>query len=413
MPITISQVLDLLMGLVLIMFVPIGLWRGALREWLTLAGIALGGLLAASWGSAWGDDLSGATGLEPSLAAFAVAAAFFLGTTLIVGYGGGVTLPYRPDLSGANRALGALIGLGNGTLILSGLLQLMQRHLFAGRADSPLKTAELATFLIDSIGWVHLGLLLLFLGCILTGLVRRATEGAPLMDEYDPFYGPGVRGEQPPPEVWKPTVPPVKPTATVSPSVAAARAQERTAVLQIVPHDSAPADAVPADATVKHDERPAQPPTSAAPQPPKLRPVEAAAPTAQVVDIARRQGPRASPPPLPANVTSIAAHNGRAGGAQGAADKQGTGEQGAGASAAGRPTVVPSPRTIGDAPTLVPRPVRAAHTPERGTDAERGAAGAERACPSCGTPAAARSRFCLICGHIIGEPEKRQVARHP
>lgn len=413
MPITISQVLDLLMGLVLIMFVPIGLWRGALREWLTLAGIALGGLLAASWGSAWGDDLSRAMSIDPNLAAFAVAAAFFLGTTLVVGYGGGVTLPYRPDLSSANRALGALIGLGNGTLILSGLLQLMQRHLFAGSADSPLKTAGLATFLIDSIGWVHLGLLLIFLGCVLTGLTRRATEGAPLMDEYGPFYGPSTRAEQAPPEAWRPTVPPVKPTTTAPQPAAAERAQEQTAVLRAVQSGAAPGDAAPAEANVAPEAKPTPSPVSATPKPPNLRPVEPAAPTAQIVDIARKQGPRAISPPRPANVTPIAARNGRAAGERTADEKKESTGQLSETSAAGRPTVVPSPRTIGAAPTPVPRPVRAAQTPEQGNAEARDTTTAARVCPSCGTPAAAHSRFCLICGHIIGEPEKRQVARHP
>ncbi len=36
MPFNIAQVLDLLMIVVLVMFIPIGLWRGALREWVAL-----------------------------------------------------------------------------------------------------------------------------------------------------------------------------------------------------------------------------------------------------------------------------------------------------------------------------------------------------------------------------------------
>jgi uncharacterized membrane protein required for colicin V production len=398
-------VLDLLMGLVLLMFVPIGLWRGALREWLTLAGIALGGLLASSWGGAWGDDLSRAIGMDANLAAFTVATAFFLGTTLVVGYGGGVTLPYRPDLTGANRALGALLGLANGTMILSGLLQLMQRHLFAGRSDSPLKTAGLAAFLIDSVGWVYLGLLLLLLGFVVAGLARRATEGTPLMDEYGPVYAQAARADQPPDELWNRTVPPVKPAAQQQPPPAAARAQEQTAVLSVVksetPQSPKPTEPESAD-------RPQSPPVSAAPQVPNLRAIGPIAPTGQVVDIARRQGPRATPPPLPANVTPLPSQGGR-----GAGDRR-TGEDQrtlSGPGADDRPTLISKPRTIGDAPTLVPQGSREEQEPARTPAAPK--RDGERICPSCGTSASARSRFCLICGHIIGEPEKRQVARHP
>ena len=406
MPITISQVLDLLMGLVLLMFVPIGLWRGALREWMTLAGIALGGLLASSWGGAWGDDLSRASGMDANLAAFTVATAFFLGTTLVVGYGGGVTLPYRPDLTGANRALGALLGRANGTLILSGLLQLMQRHLFAGRDDSPLKTAGLATFLIDSVGWVHLGLLLLLLGCVFAGLARRATDGTPLMDEFGPVYGQVTRVEQSPDDPWNRAVPPVKPSATPQPQ-APTHAQEQTAVLSVVKPVSAPPSA---PAEPQPDDQPTRPPVSAAPQPPHLRPVGPAAPTGQIVDIARRQAPRPTPPPLPlpANVTPLPAQNGRTTGDRRAGDELRTTP---GQSAGDPPTVIPMPRTIGDAPTLVPHAPRQEQEPTRPKAAAKN--DGERTCPVCGTRAAARSRFCLICGHIIGEPEKRQVARHP
>ena len=149
---TIPQVLDLLLILVLVMFVPIGFWRGALREWLALAGIALGGALAAEWASAWGGDLAALLGLDRRLADFAVGIAFLLAVTLLVGYGSGVALPYRPDLSWPNRALGAALGLVNGCLILSGALRIMQRHLFDDAGDSPLLLAGVAQFLILEIG---------------------------------------------------------------------------------------------------------------------------------------------------------------------------------------------------------------------------------------------------------------------
>lgn len=405
LPITISQVLDLLMALVLIMFVPIGLWRGALREWLTLAGITLGLLLAGSWSDPWGADLAAAAGMDPNLAAFTVAALFFLGTTVVVGYGAGVTLPYRPDLTGANRFLGALLGLGNGTLILSGVLQIMQRHLFASRDDSPLKTAGLASFLIDSVGWVYLGLLALFIGCVAVGLARRWTEGAPLMDEYGPVYQAAARDEWRPEEIWSPTVPPVKPTTTATEPPARDRANQETAVLKVVPTVSQSVVPEPSSTAVS-----APTPTNAAPAtPPRVDHPEASTPAAQVVNIARRQTPRPAPPPLPANVTPIGAHSGRAPNERRADEQKQTGAR----ITADPPTLVPRPRTDGDAPTLVPRPAQGNPPADTVPAPVRGATSDQRTCGSCGTPTAPRARFCLICGHLIGDPERRQVARQP
>jgi ribosomal protein L40E len=403
LPLTISQVLDLLMALVLIMFVPIGLWRGALREWLTLAGITLGLLLAGSWAAPWGTDLAAATGRDQNLTSFTVAIAFFLGSTLIVGYGGGVTLPYRPDLTGTNRFLGALLGLGNGTLILSGVLQIMQRNLFDGRPESPLKTAGLAAFLIDSVGWVYLGLFAIFIGCIVAGLARRWTEGTPLLEEYAPSYAASGRNDWDQQESWSPAVPPVKPTPSPTRQPVATEGQQATTVLQVVPNTPAG--------------RP-QSPNSAAPTPPQADP---AAPTLQVTDITRRQTALAT---LPANVTPIGNHNGRPAAERASNDEQPSPRKPTATRAGDAPTLVPRPMSraeaptlaprpnnAGDASTLVPRPVKSA-VPAPAAPAEA-AETAAQVCGSCGAAAPPNARFCLTCGHIIGTTEKRQVARRP
>lgn len=408
LPLNISQVLDLLMALVLIMFVPIGLWRGALREWLTLAGITLGLLLAGSWATPWGIDLATATSRDQNLTSFTVAIVFFLGSTLIVGYGGGVTLPYRPDLTGTNRFLGALLGLGNGTLILSGILQIMQRNLFDGRSESPLKTAGLAAFLIDSVGWVYLGLFAIFIGCIVAGLARRWTEGTPLLEEYAPNYAQSQRTEWEQPESWSPAVPPVKPTASAAPQPVAAEAQQATTVLQVVPKNTA--------------DRSQQSPGSAAPTPPAPAQPGATAPALQVTQIMRGQ----TSPQLPANVTPIGQHAGRANGEQPVSNEDQPPRTPKAARAGDAPTLVPRspasddaptlvprPTTANDAATLVPRPVKNA-SPTAPVTVVPTATGAKgQVCGSCGAAAAPNARFCLTCGHIIGTPEKRQIARRP
>ena len=383
---TIAQVLDLLMIVVLLMFIPIGLWRGVLREWVALGGIALGTLLSAEWAGPWGGDLAARTGGDAQMGAFVVGAGFFLGTTLLVGYGGGAALPFRPELTRTNRLLGALLGVGNGTLILSGVLRLMQQHLFAGQPESLLLGTTLSRFLIDDIGWAQLLLLIVLLLCVVVSVLRRWAGGLPLMEEFAPSYAltSRPRGEQSD-EVWE-AYPPDEEPAPMSAGMAAFAGpsvqQHDTAILQIVPNQGGSARQEPP--------RPRQAPVPLSPPRTTLVSVP------KVIDLARPA--RATPPP-PA-------------GREGAAGEGDTGGAGAVESA-------PLLRANGAAEAgAISMSLRAEPTANGGASGagttppaplDFGAAGI--ACPVCGNLAAARSRFCHHCGHIIGEAERRRVAR--
>lgn len=375
MPFNIAQVLDLLMIVVLVMFIPIGLWRGALREWVALVGITLGTLLASEWSGPWGGDLAAQTGLDAPLAAFIVGVTFFLGSTLLIGYGGGAALPFRPDLTRANRLLGALIALGNGVLILSGILRLMQRHLFDSSPDSLLLKTALSSFLIDYVGWAQLVLLGTLLICVVVSVLRRWVGGPPLMEEFTPGYSVAHANQRHQPgEVWDADQQGEEWEAEEYPEVGAAAPvpavrQQETAVLHLFP-------------TQQHAPRPAPPAPS-----PTLAPTPAPAPAPtpatrattlvsvpKVVEIARptARTPQAAQPPQ-----------------------------------VGTPTLVPPAQTNGHIPHESGR--------ASATDGPRPAAPTEISagitCPVCGQAVAARSRFCHHCGHIIGEAERRRVAR--
>lgn len=389
MPITISQALDLLMALVLVMFVPIGLWRGALREWVALAGITFGSLLAGKWADPWGNDLATLSGMDAQLARFTIAALFFLGTALIVGYGGGITLPYRPDLTWTNRFLGALLGLGNGVLILSGILGIMRDYLFAGRDDSPLIASGLAQFLLDDVAWAYLGLLAVFVCCVLIGLVRRWTDGSPLMEEYGPVYQAAPRDTWATAD-WGPTPPPEEVWANGTTGRHADESLQETAALQVVPPPT--------------PEPVARAPLSAMPpMPARPAPVESTPAAPRIVDIVR-PSPRTQPglaTPRALNITPITANSG----------KRETAPRDTG------PLPVPpanGPAAQDDAPTIVPRRTGQQEAPPPAPAAEAPIVEPVPGgvvCGVCGTTAAPRARFCLTCGHIIGEPERRQVAR--
>lgn len=370
MPITITQALDLPVAVVLIMFIPIGLWRGALREWVACAGIVLGILLADAAGTRWGDGFEQFANMDPKLGSFTVATGFFLASVLLIGYGGGLALPYRPDLSWSNRGLGALLGLGNGFLIISGLLRLMQARLFDGRSNSPLHTAALAAFLIDaSIAWVYLGLFLSLLLCVILGLIRRLNDGAPLLEEYNPIYRVAPQGDRASAARWEPQSPSADTWSAEAAGPIPATLTQETQVLRLV--------TVPSTATAREPGNGLAPPPAGAKQ---------AAP--QVADL-----DRPAPRPATAIPASLTEHR---------RDTE-------------RPSLIIEQPNTHDVPTLIPRPI-ADTLPTTGARQNREVTVLESAapatnCPICGALLAEKTRFCSNCGHIIGAAERRQIAR--
>lgn len=364
MSLTIPQALDLLMALVLIMFLPIGLWRGALREWIALAGILLGYALANEWALPWGGDLAVLAAIDARVAHFAVASSFFLGVTLIVGYGAGVALPFRPDLSWPNRFVGALVGLGNGLLILSFALRIMQRHLFNDAADSPLRLSVLAAILIDYIGWAQLALLVLFVLCVLAGSIGRWRGRPALFEEYVPVYEYGEPDDARPYD-YDDDYAPADDSWRAEPAASADRAHEQqTTVLR------------PVQPLVVREivEAPASTPNGvadAAPVPPDHDDAETPA----------RGTPAVAPDATPAALLAAAA-----------------------------PSRV---RVIDIARPIAPPPHDSAAAPDdEPAPAPNGAPGgaSETKCAICGTVVAPRARFCATCGHLIGPAERRAIA---
>lgn len=367
MPITITQALDLPVAVVLLMFIPIGLWRGALREWVACAGIALGILLGDAAGTRWGEGFAQFANMDPKLGTFALATAFFLAAVLLIGYGGGLTLPYRPDLSWPNRALGALIGFSNGFLIVGGLFRLMQARLFDGRSSSPLHTATLAAFLIDaSIAWVYLGLFLSLLLCVILGLIRRVNDGTPLFEEYGPVYQVTAPGDWASAARWQPRDPSAETWSAKAEVASTAPPTQQTQELRLVN---------------AHDTATVLPPKNGTTPVPK----SAKQPAPQIADLARPVSRSAAPTPVP------------------------PGEQ---TNNTDRVPVVAQQPSRNDVPTLIPRPVPPATEmrqqrevgPPKLTTPEAG-------CPICNAPLATKARFCGNCGHIIGAAERRQIAR--
>jgi Colicin V production protein len=125
--------LDILLGLVILLFVPFGIRRGVAKEAMVSAGILLGATLAARFADAWGGELNRRFGLEPGAATFAAAAITLFVCTFLLGYGGGAALGrMRPGT--LSRLSGGLLAAFNAALLLSYLLSWIEHDLGQGRA---------------------------------------------------------------------------------------------------------------------------------------------------------------------------------------------------------------------------------------------------------------------------------------
>lgn len=113
--------LDVLLGLVILLFVPFGIRRGAAKEAMVSAAILFGGLLAERFAQVWGVELSARLGLDPSMATFVASAGILFASMFLLGYGGGAALG-RVRQGTLSRLVGGLLAALNAGLLLTYLL---------------------------------------------------------------------------------------------------------------------------------------------------------------------------------------------------------------------------------------------------------------------------------------------------
>lgn len=123
MPDLSSQLLlDLLLGFIILLFVPFGVRRGVGREALVSAGLLLAAVIIGEWGERFGGWLAARTGLGSGVATFAVELGILLAGTFLVGYGaGGAIAASRP--SAWSRIAGGILAAVNGAIFLGYLLR--------------------------------------------------------------------------------------------------------------------------------------------------------------------------------------------------------------------------------------------------------------------------------------------------
>ncbi len=159
--------LDILLGLVAVLFVPFGIRRGVAKEAMVSAGILLGAILAGRFNEAWGADLATRLALDPGVARFAVSASLLLAGTFLLGYGAGAALGAM-RLGTFSRLAGGLLAAFNAGLLLSYLLRWIDEFLQGGaalddgivseallrRSDILLLSAAGVLLLLTVVGWI-------------------------------------------------------------------------------------------------------------------------------------------------------------------------------------------------------------------------------------------------------------------
>src|SRR5215212_6586296 len=149
-------VLDILLGLIVVLFAAIGFWRGAVKEALVTAGVFAGAALADSWAKPWGVDLGDLIGLRADVAQLVVAVFALLAATLVLGYGGSA-LAGTPDIGLGGRCLGGALAAINGGLLLHYCLRNIERFLTDEEATEALDQSYVARLLLHQFGWLLIG----------------------------------------------------------------------------------------------------------------------------------------------------------------------------------------------------------------------------------------------------------------
>jgi uncharacterized membrane protein required for colicin V production len=164
--------LDILLGLVVLLFVPFGIRRGVAKEAMVSAGILLGASLADRFAAGWASELSTRFNLEQGSASFAAAAALLFASTFLLGYGAGAALG-RARPGTLSRLAGGLLAAFNAALLLSYLLAWIDQYLQQGGA---LDDGIVSTALLQQADTLLLAAAGVLLGLTVIGWIINATR---------------------------------------------------------------------------------------------------------------------------------------------------------------------------------------------------------------------------------------------
>jgi hypothetical protein len=149
-----ALVLDFLLVIIFLMMVPIGFYRGGIRELCVSAGLLLGILMSQSWGERWADLLVRMFDMGQAGAAFLMSVIITFSITALIGYGGSAAFTYRPGPGG--RLYGAYLALFNAMIASGYLINLYSGFIVPATDAEPVTSGLVSRALSDGFGSVLL-----------------------------------------------------------------------------------------------------------------------------------------------------------------------------------------------------------------------------------------------------------------
>lgn len=173
--------LDSLLILILLLLIPIGMYRGGLREVCSAAGVLLGLLVALQWSNRWGGWLADSSGIDDGVARFAVAVTTIVVFAGVIGYGAAATFSHTPGPGG--RVFGGLISLASGVVFLGALIQFVAIYLYDDVYPDIIRDGYVSRSLSIGFDWVLLIVAGLVLLAALFGTIVRERDTGAIMFE--------------------------------------------------------------------------------------------------------------------------------------------------------------------------------------------------------------------------------------
>jgi uncharacterized membrane protein required for colicin V production len=166
--------LDAMLILILLMLIPIGMYRGGLREICSAAGFLLGFVVAQQWSSRWGEWVGDITSIDVGIARFVVAVGTMVLLTGLIGYGAAAAFAYAPGPGG--RLYGGLISLATGIVFLGAVIQFVTQYLYDGVYPDIIREGYASRALSVGFDWVLLAVSLAMLLATIFGMIVRERE---------------------------------------------------------------------------------------------------------------------------------------------------------------------------------------------------------------------------------------------
>lgn len=149
-----ALVLDFLLLIMFLMMVPIGFYRGGVRELCVSAGLLLGILMTGEWAEQWASVFERMFGMSNGNATFLMSALITFSITALFGYGGSSVFSWRPGPGG--RLYGAYLALFNAMIATGFLINRYGEYIAPATDGEPITSGILARTLSDDFGVILL-----------------------------------------------------------------------------------------------------------------------------------------------------------------------------------------------------------------------------------------------------------------